>query len=188
MSATPDNYQLNVHQFGMTVTWSLLFNVSVFCAILRHSKTAQISHSILSFMILISTYVFILYFLVPFGFNIVISQTSVLMYVHGVLGCALLGLVALQVTGGVLARFWQLNQLADIFKLQKVKNAHKYTGYTIAVIYKINILWSWGVNGIFIFLIIWEVCWIAVLVYLKRFYSKLQKTIIDRQTITARPI
>jgi hypothetical protein len=104
------------------------------------------------------------------------------------LGCALLGLVALQATGGVLARFWQLNQLADIFKLQKIKDIHKYTGYTIGVIYKIQILWSWGVNGIFIFLIVWEICWLAALVYLKKFYPKLQKTIIDRQTVTAHPI
>jgi hypothetical protein len=73
MSLIPDNYQMNVHQFGMTVTWSILFNISVLCAILKHRKAAQISHSILSFMMLISTYVFILYFLVPFGFNIVIA-------------------------------------------------------------------------------------------------------------------
>jgi hypothetical protein len=97
----------------------------------------------------------------------------VLLYVHGVIGCALLGLVALQVTGGILARFCQLNKLIDIFKLQSIKNLHKYCGYSIGVVFKINILWSWAVNWVFVFLIIWEICWIGALIYFKCFYPKL---------------
>ena len=73
MSQPPDNFQMNVHQFGQTVTWSILFNISILCAILRHRKASIIIHAILSCMIMLMTYFFILYLLIPFGFNIIIA-------------------------------------------------------------------------------------------------------------------
>jgi len=174
MSASPSNYQMNVHQIGLTVTWCFLLNFSVLCALLKYQKAAIIIHSVIGGIMMVMTYVFVLYLLAPFGFFVTIASSGILFYIHGIIGCALLGLVALQVTGGLLARFCQLNRLADIFKLQLIKNVHKYCGYSIGVLFKVNIIWCWDdVIWVFVFLIIWEICWICALIYFKCFYPKL---------------
>jgi hypothetical protein len=172
-----------VHQIGNTLAWSFLYNFAVLFALLKYRKTAMILHTILGIVIMIMTYIFVLYFLVPFGFNQSIASDGILNYIHGVIGCALLGILVLQVGGGLFARFNQLNQLATISKLKLMNNIHKYSGYFIGVVFKINIIWSWYyILWVFEFLIVWELACLAVLLYFKLFYPKLTKAILDSQT------
>jgi hypothetical protein len=87
------------------------------------------------------TFGFVLYFLVPVGFNIVYSEANVMNYLHGVFGCALLGFVVIQVITGMVARFCQLNEVIDILKIINIKKFHRYLGYAMAIVYKIDILY-----------------------------------------------
>lgn len=132
------------------------------------------------------TYTFVLYILAPYGFFVTIDQSGILFYIYGIIGCALLGLVVLQIAGGFIGRFCQVNQRLDIFKLRMLKGVHKYTGYFIALLFKINIIWCWDdVLWVFIFLIVYEILCLVVLFYFKVVDPKLQKSIIDRQTINS---
>jgi hypothetical protein len=69
MSQLASNYQQNVHQVGQTVAWSLIFNVAVIAAALRYDKVAALGHSIFGILVLVLTYTFVLYYLIPLGFN-----------------------------------------------------------------------------------------------------------------------
>lgn len=75
MSNLPTNYQVNVHQCGQTIAWSLLLNVSIIAAILRQDKIALIMHLVAGWAILITTYTMILQFLIPLGFNVSVLGT-----------------------------------------------------------------------------------------------------------------
>lgn len=146
----------NIHQIGQTLAWSVLFNVAVLSINLRHKHYAANLHSLLGWCILLLTYIDILIFLIPNGFNITIQGDSLLLYIHGIIGLCLMGFVVLQVSGGVLIRMQLSDKSSSLATAGKVKKGHRAFGYFLALIYKINIIWSWvptwSVVGI---LIVW---------------------------------
>ena len=94
----------NIHQIGQTVAWCLFYNCAVVAINLRHFKNADIVHSLLGWAMLIFTYICILLFLIPNGFNVGPANNSVLLFIHGILGLCMMGFVVLQVAGGVITK------------------------------------------------------------------------------------
>ncbi len=107
MSSYPDNTSVLIHQYGQTVTWCILLNISILSACLSYKKIASTLHAILGALILFLTYFFILWFLVPYGFNAQYSPQNILNYLHAVIGCALLGLIVVQCAVGLIAKFYK---------------------------------------------------------------------------------
>ena len=68
MSEAPP-YQQNVHQVGTTIAWSFIVNVGIIAGTLRFNRVASVIHALFGWMVLILTYIFILYYLIPLGFN-----------------------------------------------------------------------------------------------------------------------
>lgn len=175
---------ITIHQIGQTLAWSVLFNVTVLFINLRHKHFATNLHSLLGWCMLLLTYIDILIFLIPYGFNISIQNDSLLLYIHGVIGLCMLGFVVLQVVGGVLIRMQLSDKTSSLATAGNVKKGHRAFGYFLAVIYKINIIWSWVPTwSVVAILIIWEIGFIATIIYQKNYRSKLENLIIDTQLI-----
>ena len=68
--ALAHSYQINVHQMGLTVAWSLILNISVIAAVLKYDKRLVAVHALFGWIILILTYVIIFFLLFPYGFNV----------------------------------------------------------------------------------------------------------------------
>lgn len=184
MSNLANNYQINIHTFGLTAAWSVLLNVSIVSGALRYDKIAGISHAVFGFIIFVLTYICILYILIPYGFNISLSENGNLLYAHAIIGFMLLGFVVIQVVGGVMARQLQQMKKMDIFKLKSIRTAHRWFGYFMALLYKINVLMAfYATPYIFTALLVWECLWIIALVVIKLFLFEMQSKIIDDQTI-----
>jgi hypothetical protein len=146
MSSGPSNAHLLVHQYGQTTTWCILLNIMIISASLRNLKIASLIHYSLGGIICFLTYFFILWLLIPFGF-IQSQKEYILYYLHAIIGCAMLAFIAIQVTLGIFARFFQRSPGENLLKFKITKNIHQYFGYFLAVIFKINIIWNWyGVN------------------------------------------
>lgn len=99
MSGIASQYDQNVHQIGNTVAWSIILNLAVLCAALRYDRLAALAHAIFGFIILILTYVCVLFLLSIYGFNA--NTLGPEYYAHGILGLMLLVFVVLQAAGGV---------------------------------------------------------------------------------------
>ena len=73
MSSFPSNYHVNLHQVSLTVVWCILLSVSIITALFRYDKVAAITHMIFGWIIFVYSFVFVLLFLAPFGFNLKIE-------------------------------------------------------------------------------------------------------------------
>lgn len=70
--------------------------------------------------------------------------------------------VVIQVAIGVFSRINLKNDKADLHLTKRVKNFHKYFGYFLAIVYKINIIWSWFGNWVIVGIIfVVEISFIA---------------------------
>jgi len=184
MSGLPSAYLDNVHAIGATGAWTVLLNISIVSAALRYDKVAAMAHAIFGWMILLLTFIAILVLLGPYGFYITPQAFGTVTYVHGILGCMLIGFVILQVAGGTLATILQRNKMIDIIKVKPIRAVHRYFGYFLALLYKLDILYEFYVNTyVFISLMIWEVLWITAFICIKLFLHDIQTKIIDPQTI-----
>jgi len=68
----------------------------------------------------------------------------------------MLGLIVIQCASGLFSRIYQNDLRSDIFKLRVIKGGHKYFGYFLSILFKINIIWNWyGTNNVFYFLVCW---------------------------------
>jgi hypothetical protein len=94
----------NVHQIGLTVAWCLFYDCAVVAINLRHFKNSDMIHSLLGWGMLVLTYICILLFLIPQGFNVGLNNNGVLLYIHGIIGLAMMAFVVLQVVGGVITK------------------------------------------------------------------------------------
>jgi hypothetical protein len=172
----------NIHQIGQTIAWSVLLNISVVAINLKHKGFSLPLHSILGWVILALTYIDILVFLIPLGFNLSVVNSGTLLYVHGIIGLCMIAFVVMQLAGGVLIRLQLGNKSANQALLDKVKKGHKLFGYFLALIYKINILISWAptwaVVGI---LVLWEVIFIALMINFKWRRPQLEGVVSDPQ-------
>lgn len=99
MSSIASQYDQNVHQIGNTVAWSIILNVAILCAALRHDRLAALAHAIFGFIILILTFICVLFMLSLYGFNA--NTLGWEYYAHGILGLLLLGFITIQVAGGI---------------------------------------------------------------------------------------
>jgi hypothetical protein len=61
-----------VHNMGLTIAWSGLYNVSLVLAIFKFSKIASLAHTIIGYVILFLTYLSVLWLLIPFGYNLTV--------------------------------------------------------------------------------------------------------------------
>ena len=182
--STATYYQENVHQCGLTIAWSLVVNVAIVAATLRYDKVALIIHALLAWTILIVTYVLITFLLAQYGFNVALFDTWSMM-AHGIIGVALLGFIVIQVAGGMACKMFQNNKSIDIHKLKIMRNLHRAMGYFLAILYKILILYAWYnyIESYFTALLVWELFWIALLFEIKFGMPKMQKKVIDKQTL-----
>jgi hypothetical protein len=176
------NYQGNVHQCGLTVAWSLLINVAIIAAILRQDKIAMIMHLVAGWAILITTYTMILLLLIPLGFNVSLKGTWE-MEAHGVMGLILLGLIVIQVVGGMMAKLLLKGKSMDMQKLRILRRCHHFLGYLLAVVYKVVLMWAWHLNSTLYSLIAWELFWFTLFFFVKFGRAKMTKSIIDQQTV-----
>lgn len=183
MSNFANNFQQNAHQIAQTFAWSILLDIAIVLGALRYDKAAAITHLIFGWIILILTYTFVLYFLIPYGFNVgqVGTWTA---YAHGIIGCMLLGFIALQIIGGIANRMLQRGKKTEIFLLKKFRMVHRIFGYFLAILYKINLLWAWfnTLTYVFIALMVWEVFWLATYLWIKFMMPDLQTKVTDVQT------
>ena len=103
------NYEGNIHQVGLTVAWSLIINASIISGALRFDSVAAMTHIIFGWCLLIYSYILVLYFLIPYGFNVA-NPDDKPRYAHGVVGTMLLGFVIIQIVMGLVARKLQQNK------------------------------------------------------------------------------
>ena len=155
MSDFPTNYQQNVHQIGQTIAWSVLLNFMIISINLRFYKKGFLTHALLGYTILLLTYTFIIYFLAPYGFNINTNNFPLLLYIHAIIGCALLAFVALEVIGGILSKMTEDRISLGVTMAKRIKTLHRIFGYFLAFVYKVNVFWSWGTGVVFYILILW---------------------------------
>lgn len=169
MSQGPaSNLQINIHQIGQTVTWVILYDISIICACLNHKKSTAIVHSLLGWAILLMTYSLILLYLIPYGFFATQSGQPILLSIHGVIGLCLMAFVVIQVSIGVFSRLYLQNEKADLQLTRRTKNFHKYFGYFLAVVYKINIIWAWfGTWYVVGIIFILEISFLSTVLYIK---------------------
>ena len=104
-----DNLQMNIHQIGNTIGWSILFNISVSGILIRSHPATPIMHSIIGFIILAIMLASILQILIPFGMNVSVPKNSVLLEIHAIIGLIFIGAVTMLVFGGVFAKMKQEN-------------------------------------------------------------------------------
>ena len=57
-----------MHQYGQVLAWSVLANIGILLAQLKHSRIADIAHMINGLCMFFLTYFFILWFMIPYGF------------------------------------------------------------------------------------------------------------------------
>jgi hypothetical protein len=176
--------ETNIHQIGNTVAWCLLLDISIVAIHLKHNQHSLVVHSILGWVIFALTYVDILLLLIPNGFNVTVARNnSVLLFIHGILGLCMMAFVVVQVAGGVLIRLQLGNRQANLALLAKLKKAHMSFGYFLAIVYKINIIWSWAPSWpIFGLIIVWEACFVAVIMNRKLNRAHLKEVVTDSQT------
>lgn len=175
-------YQMRVHQDGCTVAWTLLLSLAMIAGALRYDKLAFYAHAVAGWMIVFLTYFFVLYDLIPDGFNVA-NPKDWKMYVHGVLGTMLLGFVAFQAALGMVLRMLQQTRKPAIDRIILLRRIHMFFGYFLAIIYKFIICYAWrwdphtmyGVVG-------WEVIWIIAYILIKVFMPKIEHKVTDVQT------
>lgn len=167
MSSGPGPVFTNLHQIGLTITWCFFYDCAVVAINLRQFKNTDVVHSLLGWVMLILTYICILVFLIPNGFNVGPANNPVLLYVHGILGLCMMAFVVLQVIGGIITKL-NIDKSLQIKVAGGIKNTHRYFGFFIGLIYKINIIWSWVPTWLAVGLILlWEVAFIITLIILK---------------------
>ena len=176
-------YFLNVHQVGLTCAWSILLSVSVVSAVLRYDKIAAITHAIFGWVIFIFSFVFILYLLIPWGFNLD-SSSGWKLYSHGILGVMLFGLVVIQVGTGAVARELQHRANFDIKKIRILRTFHRFLGFLMYIAYNVLLLIAWYpfAKRAFYGFIAWDSFWILVFLFVKFFTPKMERKITDSQT------
>ena len=135
-------YFLNVHQVGLTCAWSILLSVSIVAAVLRYDKIAAITHAIFGWVIFIFSFVFILYLMIPYGFNLD-SSAGWILYSHGIVGVMLFGLVVIQVGTGAVARELQHRVNFDIKKIGILRTIHRFLGFLMYITYNVLLLLAW---------------------------------------------
>jgi len=108
MSFPPPNIQA-VHNICNSVAWSVLFNFSVFLVQFKHSPMAMYFHNILGILILLLTYFGILWILIPTGFNLTVADSDLFMFIHGILGLCIMGLMIIQAGGGLVIKYYLRN-------------------------------------------------------------------------------
>lgn len=159
----------NIHQIGNTLAWSGLLNVSLLFIHTRHHRHSLLLHSVMGWIIFALTYIDILIILIPFGFDVTVANSGVLMVVHAIGGFCMMGFVVLQVVGGVLIRLQLGKRETNMALVAKVKKGHAAFGYILAVVYKINVIWSWYPTFVIMgLLLVWEVVILAILIHWKR--------------------
>ena len=156
------------------------------CGALRYDKAAQIAHAIFGLLILFLTFFSVLYLLGPYGFYVTTAEFGNVQYAHAILGCMVLGFVVIQVAGGVIARMFQQNKAMDILWLKRIRAAHRYFGYFLAILYKIDLLYEFYGSTIiepFAVLLSWELLWILAYILIKVYLYDMQAKIVDPQTV-----
>ena len=167
MSELAPYYVMNVHQDGMTAAWSLLLNLGIIAGALRYYKLALITHIVSEIIVLILTYTFILYVLVPYGFN-VNNPSDWTLYAHGIVGCMLLGFSVFQTVGGLLIYLGRKSKRWDIEHLKTLRKIHMFFGFFLALIYKFINLYAWRFTIQFMYvLVIWEGVTIIAYIFIK---------------------
>ena len=175
------NFNLNVHQIGVTTAWSLLLSVSIVTAIFRYDKIAAITHVVFGWVIFVYSFVFMLILLIPWGYNLT-SEYNWVTYAHGVVGVMLFGLVSIQVGLGMVARQLQHGAKVDFGKIKVIRAIHRYLGYLMYIAYNVELLIAWYPGDFFNGFIAWDAFWIVVYIFLKLFIPKMERRITDTQT------
>lgn len=167
MSAGP--VSTNIHQIGNTLAWSVCFNIAVVTINLKYRQNALLLHSLLGWGMLALTYFDILLLLIPNGFNVTPAQGNpVLLFIHGILGLCMMAFVVGQASGGVIIRMQLDKETPNLNLLGRVRKGHKYFGFFLAVVYKINIIWSWIPTwAVVALLVLWEIGFISIMYNIK---------------------
>jgi hypothetical protein len=186
MSALAGPVFTNVHQIGNTLAWCFFYDIAVVLINMRYIKSATNAHALLGWCMLILTYIDILIFLIPNGYNISVANNSLLLEIHGIIGLCMMAFVVLQVTGGIIIRLQLTDKSTQKTITAKIKSGHRYFGYFLALLYKVNIIWCWIPSWVIVgILVLWEAAFITIMVYLKNKMVRLSATIVDQQIDSA---
>ena len=181
MSSFPSNYVVNLHQVSLTVVWNVLLSVSIVSGIFRYDKIAAMAHMIFGWIIFIYSIIFMLIFLVPFGFNITASEGWVF-YSHGIVGVMIFGLVPIQLALGMAARYLQQGANTNIQTIRILRMIHRFFGYLLYITYNVLLLIQWYPEDAFYGFIAWDCFWVLVFIFCRLFIPSMQYRITDPQT------
>jgi hypothetical protein len=73
-----------------------------------------------------------------------------------------------------MCKLYQNKADSNFLFLKKLRSIHGWFGYFLALVYKINIVISWGFGIMLYIIIIWELATICIVVYIKFFMPKLE--------------
>jgi len=175
------NYQMNLHQDGLTIVWSIFLSISIICAVFRYDKIALTAHIIFGWIIFIYSFIFILVILAPYGFFVRRSLSGV-NYFHAIVGVMLFALVSIQVILGMITSLMRKSGKVDFSKVKIVRKAHQFLGYLMYVVYNISLHIAWYPGKFFIAFVVWDAFWILVWVFTKFYREEMQRKVIDLQT------
>ena len=99
-------------------------------------------HALIGFLIIVLTYVFVIYLLFPYGFNVNIPGDWEV-YAHGIVGCMMLGFVVMMAAFGLILKSLKKSGKSDINQLRFLRNAHRFFGYFLVLVYKAVIIYAW---------------------------------------------
>ena len=95
----------------------------------------------------------------------------------------LFGLIFIQIMLGVITNSMRKSGKVDFLKVKGVRKAHQFLGYLMYITYNVLLLIAWYTTNYFYGFIAWDSFLILIWIFTKFFRSKMEKKIIDNQTI-----
>ena len=180
----PSNYEVNLHQDCTSVVWVILLNVSIVLAACQHDKVAAIAHMVFGWIIFLYSCIFVLSILVPYGFN-QSPASGWIFYSHAVVGVLLFGLIVLQVLLGVLTYVLKRTAQMPLTPIKIIRHCHQFLGYIMHVMYNVQVLVAWHPDSkkFFYGFLAWDLFWFVLWIFVKFFVPKMERRIIDKQTV-----
>lgn len=132
------------HETIMMHLWSYVINIGIFFAIYGHSKYAKFGHIVIELFVGVVTLTTSINLLILKG--IPETETKRHFRKHVILGMILLVLLGLQMLIGIISQLIRLNKNSSSTLIFILKKYHKYQGYLLIFLCKIQVYAKLKIN------------------------------------------
>ncbi len=138
------------HLVCLTVCWNIFANIAIIAAVIRHTIKGYYVHAILSWIIVILTFICTLIYIIPHGIPQLCTQgkdvgCDPFQFPLSIEGSFMTFWLLIQIGSGMLSRYWQANPYATTGPLTVIrsKRFHRWSGYFLLVLGKFNCFVHW---------------------------------------------